>query len=309
MTQQEKKEDWVEIDVSPEDTAPAKDPNPAVEETEPSVLENKPEDTITQDPPATPEASPPVKEEKRKERAETRIRSLAARARSLEETLEAERQQWLKEKEALLAKTHETEKSAISTGKATLEKSVEQAQAALEKAYNEADAPGIAKAIKDLSRAQLALDRLTEVEQDLPKEPPRVQAPARRAQGRPEALDQWIEKNPWFVDGPKQDRRAALMATQIGDELAKEGFDLHDPGFYEELDARLAEELPRLRKAPPVASPTRTASPTPAGTRPNVVRLTPEEVAWAKEFGMTPKEYAQLKQKQGTADNGYTPIV
>jgi hypothetical protein len=312
------KDGWVEIEVSEETESQPAVPNQPLETKDADIVETslttkeepepRPQAEAEVETPE-PEAVPaPALEAKKKERAETRIRQLSAQKRKFEEESRAREEALLKEIESLRQNQYEAQKSTVSTARSAIESRMAQAQTALEKAYNEADAAAISKAVQALSKETVALERILLAEEQIPKEAPKP-APRQAVQRDiPEALQDWVSQNEWFSEGPKQDRRAALLAAQIGDELTKEGFKLDDPGLYEELDRRLQDEMPRLKKKPVVASPSRGAAPTPSGKRPGVVRLSPEEVEVAKFFGMTPQEYAKQKLRQDTGEHGYTPI-
>lgn len=297
---EENEKNWVEIDLT-ETTPPTETSSTPEVQVSPEIPEVKIEEEV----PETPEVKEtPVQEEKKKERAETRIRSLSKRLREAEEA----RQNDVARLEAELLEARQQRldgaKSATDSSKVALAEKIKATKVALAAAYNNADPEAIANSIEELTQATAELQRVNAI--TLPE---KVEAkPTPKKGGAPEALQEWLGENQWFVEGPKQDRRAALMASQIGDEMVKEGGDLNDPDFYVELDKRLKEELPRLKSKPVVATSSRTVAPTPSGTRPGVVRLTADEVKTAEFFGMTPKEFAMAKLNQSKGENGYTEI-
>ena len=125
-----------------------------------------------------------------------------------------------------------------------------------------------------------------------------VQAPARggptrgeqqaAAQPDPRAL-QWAQTNSWFG----QDAAKTGAAYAIDAQLKMEGYNPSSEEYYSELDRRLEDAFPVMKKEvkPPkqvVASVSRGQS------APKKVSLTPNQLAMAKRLGVPPTEYAKF---------------
>lgn len=301
----ENKEGWTEIEV--ETSISTEVPSPALEA------------------PKDPEVEVP-QDEDLSQRAQKRIVTLSRKLKDTASQYEAklareaeEREALKAELEALKAASQQQQKGTASALKKAAEDKLAMAKASLKTAYNEADPDKIAEAIEAQTKATFEIQAISsweargpEPKVEKPKVAPKVESPS-----LPEAAQEWLAKNPWYGKGPRQDRLAAVMATEIGDSLVNEGWDLTDSSYYEELDRRLEEELPRVvklrNKEPvvqrsPVAGTSRSASPTPAGRSPTTIRLSPEDLDMAKRLGIDPKAYAKEKAKLGNAGQGYTTI-
>lgn len=301
----ENKEGWTEIEVDASISTEV--PNPAPE------APKDPEVEIPQD-------------EDLSQRAQKRIVTLSRKLKDTATQYEARLAQEAEEKaalaaelEALKASAQQQQKGTASALKKAAEDKLAMAKASLKAAYNEADPDKIAEAIEAQTKATFEIQAINSWESRAPapepkKPPPKVET--RPEQTLPEAAQEWLTKNPWYSKGPRQDRIAAVMATEIGDSLVNEGWDLTDPSYYEELDRRLEEEMPRVarlrQKEVPVRSPvagtSRSAAPTPAGRTPTTIRLSAEDLDMAKRLGIDPKAYAKEKAKLGNAGQGYTTI-
>ena len=131
------------------------------------------------------------------------------------------------------------------------------------------------------------------------------------AQLSPRSAD-FIRKNPQTVTDPRLNRimisahELALSKGLQADtddyfEFISESLDL--PRNVQKVTPRQEEEsalssasAPTQRRSAPPAAPVSRTPTTNGGTRPNVVRLSPEEREMAQMMGMTPKEYAEQKE-------------
>ena len=139
----------------------------------------------------------------------------------------------------------------------------------------------------------------------------------------PKAVD-WASKNTWF--GNDQIMTAAALAADA--ELKSEGYDPTDDDFYEAIDYKLRnqfphkyvdapnpivqqekEATPRLQDTPSnSAQVVAGASRTPQTSRSNKVKLTPEDVRRANQWGIPLEKFAAEKLKADNAEGEYTEI-
>lgn len=194
-------------------------------------------------------------------------------------------------------------------------KNLEQNLDLLKKSYKDAYEKGDSDALADVNdkiiAARTQLEQLkshrqqvAQTERQLDAAPP-PEKTARQEAPKNEAMDDWIADNDWFTKDARQRRRAIMH----NDDLVDEGFDPSSQEFYAELDKRLQSEKSPA-KAPakeetveevdltPIAkgSPTG-ASSRGAPTSGNKVRLSQQDVAYAKKMGIPLQEYAREMQK------------
>jgi len=117
-----------------------------------------------------------------------------------------------------------------------------------------------------------------------------------------------VQKNGFWFNKPGHSKATSLVYG-IDGELTEEGWDVNDPGYYDEMDKRLKETLPSFfdKKAVPedenkVQSKTaRVQSPVAAVSRgksgkSNRVKLTQEDLNTAKSFGININDETALKR-------------
>jgi hypothetical protein len=139
----------------------------------------------------------------------------------------------------------------------------------------------------------------------------------------PKAVE-WASKNAWF--GNDQIMTAAALAADA--ELKSEGYDPTDDDFYEAIDYKLRNQFPhkyvdaptpivqqekgstpRLQDTPSnSAQVVAGASRTPQTSRSNKVKLTPEDVRRANQWGIPLEKFAAEKLKADNAEGEYTEI-
>ena len=139
----------------------------------------------------------------------------------------------------------------------------------------------------------------------------------------PKAVD-WASKNTWF--GNDQIMTAAALAADA--ELKSEGYDPTDDDFYEAIDYKLRNQFPHkyADAANPIVQQDKVATPrlqdtpsnsaqvvagasrTPQTSRSNKVKLTPEDVRRANQWGIPLEKFAAEKLKADNAEGEYTEI-
>ena len=109
----------------------------------------------------------------------------------------------------------------------------------------------------------------------------------------PALATEWWKKNDWF-NAKGFDQETAL-ARAIDVQLDIEGFDKNSPDYYQELNSRLQKRFPELisedevTKSKPRANSRQAVAPTTGGSgyRGNRLKVTKDELAMARELGIT----------------------
>jgi hypothetical protein len=130
---------------------------------------------------------------------------------------------------------------------------------------------------------------------------------------------QWASANEWFNSDVVMTNAALIIDQQLKDE----GYDPNSDDFYEEVDARMAQNFPHKFGTPvqQVAEnprPKATSSPSqvvagaslsPKASSGKKVKLTQEDVRLAQKWGISLEQYAAEKLKIESAEEGaYTTI-
>ena len=126
----------------------------------------------------------------------------------------------------------------------------------------------------------------------------------------PPLATDWVKENSQWFNKPGY-RKETAMAYGIDAELTEEGWDVHDPGYYDEMTKRLkASGLPYFNKSEEntskaeqnvVQKNNRVQSPVAGvsrkkGSSSNRVKLTSDDLATAKNFGININDEAALKR-------------
>ena len=124
----------------------------------------------------------------------------------------------------------------------------------------------------------------------------------------PPLAKEWAAKNAGWFNKPGHTKATSLVYG-IDGELTEEGWDVHDPGYYEEIDKRLKATLPGFfdkkavqdekssvqSKTTRVQSPVASVSRTKSG-KSNRVKLTQDDLDTAKSFGIDINDETALKR-------------
>ena len=126
----------------------------------------------------------------------------------------------------------------------------------------------------------------------------------------PPLATEWVKENSTWFNKPGY-RKETAMAYGIDAELTEEGWDVHDPGYYDEMNKRLkasglghfnkSEENTSKKEQNVVQKTNRVQSPVAGvsrkkGTSSNRVKLTSDDLATAKNFGIDINDEAALKR-------------
>ena len=139
----------------------------------------------------------------------------------------------------------------------------------------------------------------------------RVPKPAEKTDKKaPPLATEWVKENSTWFNKPGY-RKETAMAYGIDAELTEEGWDVHDPGYYDEMTKRLkssglsyfnkSEENTSKTEQNVVQKNNRVQSPVAGvsrkkGTSSNRVKLTSEHLNTAKNFGIDITDEAALKR-------------
>lgn len=267
----------------------------------------------------------------RKQRANARIRELNSEKNNLAALLEKERQ----EKEALRAQLLEGNKSNKETLKTSIANQVQTLTAQIKTAMQNGEAELVVDLQDKLMDAKMQLAgvsaELSRPQPEAPKQEPRSRST--EGQTPQKALD-WVEEHPEF----KTDPIFYGAAMALNNKLIQEGFDPNSDDFYEEINSRLAPKFPEVfgtdeendveyseaissskspdvKKAPKQtfsgASRTPTSSSSPTQRKSNTVKLTPEEIDQAEQWGLSIEQMARRKLhiQKNKRDDGYVTIA
>ena len=171
----------------------------------------------------------------------------------------------------------------------------EQTKAALTKAVEEGDTKSQVDFSEQLAdmRAAMRVAELQKQVQTQQAASPTVGRAEQSAAPAPEKAMLWWERNRWFNSSGFDRETAAARAIDV--QLDIEGYDKNSDEYYQMLDNRLQKVFPELKsEGEPVKPKVKSRSPvapTAGGTnkayKGNRVRLTKDQLAMARELGIT----------------------
>ena len=333
--------EWSEINVSDNSDTPPAEVEYEIEE--PSPVEEKEvqktiqKDVIDKEEPqtTTPEAEQPPEELEgiKTKGAEKRIKQLIRQRKEREEEIEKLRSEVNNLRTSVQTREKELSnslKTNIDSTSGQLTNRIEQAKEIYKQAADSGDTDRMLAAQEEMSKAYAESMVVQQQQQAWEEYNARLEAagqtaeqhvPQQQQEYDPKAVA-WASKNPWF--GQDQIMTAAALAADA--ELKNEGYDPADDDFYGEIDQRLRsqfphkyedpapvakqeEETPRLQDTPSnSAQVVAGASRTPQTSRGNKVKLTPEDVRRANQWGIPLEKFAAEKLKADSADGEYTEI-
>jgi len=186
------------------------------------------------------------------------------------------------------------------------------AQESFKKAYEEGNADDMTKAQELLSKATLAEQQASsmaaQVQNQIASTMP-VQAPVQQQEQLDPEMQQWSQKNPWFMGSEPVHKEMTSFAMYVDQSLQAKGI---DPGsktteYYQEVDVAMRQQFPTFFGVQPsnqpemaesntskrqpstvVASATRDSG----NKKPTQIRLTQTQVKLARQLGISPEQYA-----------------
>lgn len=197
------------------------------------------------------------------------------------------------------------EKLFLDQAKKATEAEIAKAEQDYQNAYESGDAKAITAAQKQLTSAQVTLDRIVNYRPPVQTERDGVykEQPVQKTVDVPKPdkkAAEWQDDNPWFGDDPEM----TSFALGVHEKLVGEGIDPRTEKYYERVNARMRQVFPdyfgestaeidpppQKRAASPVAPATRS-------TGPQKIRLTQTQVSIAKRLGLTLEQYAKQVAK------------
>jgi hypothetical protein len=123
------------------------------------------------------------------------------------------------------------------------------------------------------------------------------QQPARKPDAPEPLAVKWIDTNKvWFNNKSYAGHRAFVLAEDA--KLVEEGYDKKSPAYYKELDRRIDQAFPTLRKrAAPKGAPVAGVSNTPAArTSSRTIKLNKADLRNMRMFGLDPSNKEHLRE-------------
>ena len=292
------------------------DGNNPVEHTEASETPESPEEKVQEE---TKENKEEVKEPevKGKSRAKRRIERLNREKKIVEERLSNENAELKRRLEAL---EQGTNTSQIETKITSLEDNARTLQSQIAAANKDGEYEKAASLQSQLTDVLVDVKVLKATKENTTakaKTGTTEQAnerPATQVENNPEALEDWIDENPWFQDpdGPQERRLARYIKNQGRKLIQEEGFQADDDDLYDTLNELAAKfvkeknydidgfekavekpETKKEKRGPSTETP-RDSGVSKVGNKIKV-KLTEDERRIAKRFGMSDEDYAKQK--------------
>jgi hypothetical protein len=192
------------------------------------------------------------------------------------------------------------ERLFLDQAKKTTEAEISAAEKEYQDAYEAGDAARLTKAQKQLTSAQVTLDRIVNYRPPVQTERDGVykEQPTQKTVEVPKPDQKamhWQDDNPWFGE----DEEMTSLALGVHEKLVKEGIDPRTDEYYKRVNARMRQVFPDYFEEPTADTPPpqkRAASPVAPATRstgPKKIRLTQSQVSIAKRLGLTLEQYAK----------------
>jgi multidrug efflux pump subunit AcrA (membrane-fusion protein) len=235
-------------------------------------------------------------------------RAKEAALREQQEALAAA-QRILDENNRLKAVLHNGEKELISTYQTTAEMELDKAERSYKEAYDSGDSDRLLEAQKEITRAQLKLDKAKNFQPTVQPQQSNVQYQQPAQPQLDPKVANWVSKNQWFVDPNKRAMRR--YAEGVHEDLESRfgrgyiGTDEYYANIDKEVKARFPEEFGSTSKngASPRTKSSTVVAPVKRSTAPKQVVLSQSAANIAKKLGITPQQYAKeflkLEAKNG----------
>jgi len=307
----------------PAEDTPADDLEVVIADEEETPADETPADDTPSDDPldAELEAADKAYPEPIKKRIKREIRIRKRVEAEFEQVKEAAIQvaQIAQERETEVATVREQLKALQRTHaevlEVTFDKEIQIKSGALQKARADGDYDAEMKAQSELDTLRFQQNQVREARRNMGTAPAKKadDTPTPPAAGTPAAAKPaanppppkavaWVDKNKTWFRQPKFSGHTQFVLG-VDQQLVKEGYDKNSDSYYEELDRRVDEAFPTLRKAPvktvspvaPAAAGGGAAAPTkPAGKR--SITLTKADLENMRTFGLDPSNKAHLQE-------------
>jgi hypothetical protein len=225
-------------------------------------------------------------------------RAKEAALREQQEALAAA-QRILDENNRLKNILHNGERELISTYQTTAEMELDKAERSYKEAYDSGDSDRLLEAQKEITRAQLKLDKAKNFQPTVQPQENNVQYQQPAQPQLDPKVANWVSNNQWFVDPNKRAMRR--FAEGIHEDLESRfgrgyiGTDEYYANIDKEVKARFPEEFGSTSKNETSSrtKPSTVVAPVKRSTAPKQVVLTRTAANIAKKLGITPQQYAK----------------
>jgi len=259
----------------------------------------------------TEEASAPKEDKEAKQKAEDaeygakvkrRIKKLIAEKHEAE----SEALNLKKQLDTLSQRMQKIEDVNTKQGQNAVQEHYDLTKQALAKAIEEGDTDAQVKFNEELVdiKTALALQKIENQKKRETASPTVGKANYIQQNPTPALATEWWKKNDWF--NAKGFEQETAMARAIDVQLDIEGFDKNAPEYYQELNSRLQKRFPELisedevTKSKPRTNSRQAVAPTTGGSgyRGNRLKVTKDELAMARELGITDPTALQKYAKE-----------
>jgi hypothetical protein len=229
-------------------------------------------------------------------------RAKEAALREQQEALTAA-QQILDENRRLRTMVQSGEKELISNYQSSAEMELEKASRNYREAYDTGDSEKLLNAQRELTRAEMKLDKAKNFQPTVQPQENSVQT-TQQPQATPQMdpkVANWVSKNPWFVSRDKVAMRK--YAEGVHEELevrygrAFVGTDEYFTSIDKEVQRRFPEEFTASKNdggdKPQRTRPSTVVAPAKRSTAPKQIQLTKTQAGIAKKLGVTLEQYAR----------------
>jgi len=195
------------------------------------------------------------------------------------------------------------EKELISTYQSSAEMELEKASRNYREAYDTGDSEKLLTAQRELTRAEMKLDKAKNFQPTVQPQENSVQT-TQQPQAAPQMdpkVANWVSKNPWFVSRDKVAMRK--YAEGVHEELQERygrafvGTDEYFTSIDKEVQRRFPEEFASSKNdggdKPQRTRPSTVVAPAKRSTAPKQIQLTKTQVGIAKKLGLSLEQYAR----------------
>jgi len=191
------------------------------------------------------------------------------------------------------------EKQYVETAKSAATLELEAAKKRYKEAYDSGDSDAVLAAQEALTDAKFKMAKVEAFRPTALQPEQNVVQPQQAPQPKPEIDDRtvkWQAKNQWF--GAPGYEEMTSFSLGLHQKLVNSGVDPRTDSYFEQIDARLRKTFPEFfgtsnAGTADTPKPRSVVAPTTRTTSVRKVQLTAQQVAIAKRFGLTPRQYAE----------------
>ena len=208
--------------------------------------------------------------------------------------LERVTQQLMEENKKLKGNVNKNQTALLEQAKKNASIESENAKREYKAAYESGDSDAVLDAQEKLTNAKLKADRLANFKLPSLQEPEtpvevETEQPAPAVQVDSRAAD-WQKANTWFGS----DDEMTSLALGLHNKLVKQGVSPQSDEYYETINSRMRQVFPEnFEDAEPKRKKTQVVAPATRSQAARKVTLTRTQVQIAKKLGLTPEQYAK----------------